>query len=105
MILMRRYKKRLKTLNQSYFRQLIEIWYWNKVEKMFVRKRHKGVDKFDYEFGHDPGSYYDDAGVIEAIAYEYSYKIIDEILMPNSTVYSFVTFGKENISDEQREMG
>lgn len=88
MILMWRYKKRLKKLNEYYFRQLSELLYWNKVEKTFARNRRKHVEVFDFKFNCGPGSCFDDENLISGVANLYGYYIVAVTVGPDY-VYTF----------------
>lgn len=78
-----KYNSLKSNLNHKYKEKLKEYRFWNKIEKNFIRKKGK---TFTLSFPHPD---YDDEFRIEAIAHSYGYKIVDEKLEADRSVYTF----------------
>lgn len=73
----------LNKAKASYKEQVKKIHYWDKVEKAFAGSNQH---RFSRSFGHPE---YDDESKIEYLAMKYGYKIVDEHLYHDKSVYVF----------------
>lgn len=88
---MKKYDDFRKNAKVKYINKLKEIRYWEKVESKIKKFKEKGKEEFIMEFPHDvfSNNVKDDELKIEAIANYYGYKIVDESLLTNKTIYEF----------------
>lgn len=84
------YSKIEKKAKEKYRKQMKFSRYWNNVEKRFSKLSNK--DSFSMDFKHNINSddiVYDNERLITEIATFYGFKIIDEKILSNKTIFKF----------------
>lgn len=82
---------RKEQLKKEYSNRIKNLDYWDKVYKMFEKKKKKNIKVFTYSFKHDIFSPVqpDNESKISAYARANSYAIIDEKLSSTKSTYTF----------------
>lgn len=79
---------RLDNLKNKYKQRVKEIKYWDNVERLFAKSK---KEKFTQEFKHP---IYDNESIIEGLAEIYGYKIVNEVLCSDKSIYTFEKYNK-----------
>lgn len=87
------FDKQLKDAKRKYEEKVKSIKYWECVYKDFQKQKNKNVETFKKEFKHTSKIFDefqpDDELKIEAYAADCGYKIIDEEIKSNKSIYTF----------------